>query len=96
MKEAVTGNPDYQLGDFTKQQLMKFINKDEYSFGDITKTITERIKDSKNASLFVDSTLKDNVVVEVTDGKVIAELEKWDKALKIVEEEKKESDNKTK
>lgn len=96
MKEAVTGNPEYQLGDFTKKQLMKFINKDEYSFGDITKTITEKMKESKDASLFVDPTSKNDVIVEVTDGKVIAELDKWDKALKIVEEQKRESDHKAK
>lgn len=87
MKEAVTGNPEYQLGDFTKGQLMKFINKDEYSFGDITKTITEKMKDSKDASLFVNSKSKGDVVIEVTDENVLVELEQWDKALKIVEDQ---------
>eukprot|EP00536_Pseudo-nitzschia_multiseries_P008281 jgi/Psemu1/305628/fgenesh1_kg.209_\ len=42
MKELVTGDRNYQTGDFTKKALSKWTGKDGYEVGDITKTIMEK------------------------------------------------------
>mmetsp|Transcript_36514 Transcript_36514/g.79871 ORF Transcript_36514/g.79871 Transcript_36514/m.79871 type:complete len:317 (+) Transcript_36514:55-1005(+) len=94
MKEAVTGNPDYQLGDLTKAQMLKFIGKDEYSFGDLTKTVMQKLdaadksgeKDRSNMLLFSDTTHRGDETtdrLELTNEQVLAELDSWDKAFKV-------------
>jgi len=47
MKKAITGDAEYQLGDLTKNAMLKFIGKEEYSFGDFSKTVS-KIWDEKN------------------------------------------------
>uniref|UniRef100_A0A7S4K5T6 Uncharacterized protein n=2 Tax=Odontella aurita TaxID=265563 RepID=A0A7S4K5T6_9STRA len=49
MKQAVTGDASYELGDMTKNAFLKFIDKDEYKFGDITKTVLERVEESEKS-----------------------------------------------
>jgi hypothetical protein len=46
MKEMVTGDRDYQLGDYTKRLISKWTGKEDgvYEFGDITKTVLSRIR----------------------------------------------------
>jgi hypothetical protein len=52
MKEALTGNSNYQLGDLSKgrlrQHLANFTGKDTYEFGDITRNILERASRHSN------------------------------------------------
>ena len=42
MKEMVTGDRNYQLGDITKRSLAKWTGKENYEIGDITKTLLEK------------------------------------------------------
>ena len=39
MKEALTGDPEYQLGDLTKRAVLRFTGKESYTFGDIARTV---------------------------------------------------------
>jgi len=52
-KEALTGDSDYQLGDFTKRSILQFIGKDEYEFGDISRMVVANMEqgDSKSPKL---------------------------------------------
>jgi hypothetical protein len=53
MKHAVTGDPEYQLGDFTKAKIMRFVGKDEsgeYELGDLTKTVLKKMNDSSSTT----------------------------------------------
>merc|ERR1712190_435760 len=38
-KEALVGDADYQMGDLTKEAILRFTGKDTYEFGDISRTI---------------------------------------------------------
>jgi hypothetical protein len=48
-KQALTGKSDYQLGDWTKDQLQRRVRqwtgKDEYEFGDIVRTLSSQTKE---------------------------------------------------
>lgn len=41
MKKAITGDESYAIGDYSKKAILKYIGRDEYTFGDITKTVVE-------------------------------------------------------
>jgi hypothetical protein len=47
MKEFVTGNREYQLGDYTNNVISKWTGKDKYEFGDLTKIIFQKRKARK-------------------------------------------------
>lgn len=73
-KEAVTGDADYAVGDLTKKAILNFIGKKdgEYELGDLTRTISQRLKE------------KDRSGPGVTiDAEFVKELEQWDAALKL-------------
>ena len=38
-KEAVTGDKDYALGDLSKKAFLRYLEKDEYEFGDLSRKI---------------------------------------------------------
>jgi hypothetical protein len=38
-KKAITGSKDYQVGDLTKKRILKFTGKESYTLGDITRTL---------------------------------------------------------
>jgi len=82
MKEVVTGNPDYQLGDLTKAGILSFIGKEEYSFGDITKTVLNKLDEKDTAALKKGS---EAVLsgIDLKDEKIMTELEEWDNALQV-------------
>jgi hypothetical protein len=48
-KAAITGNPDYQLGDQSRerisQALAKVTGKDEYKFGDLTQVVAKQLEE---------------------------------------------------
>ncbi len=44
MKKAITGDESYQIGDYSKKAILKYIGRDEYTFGDITKTVVESME----------------------------------------------------
>jgi len=88
MKKALTGDPEYQLGDLSKRAILKFIGKDDYDFGDITKTVLDSLDKQKDT---VESKGKDGKQSEESfsflgemDEKAILELEAWDS--KILEQ----------
>merc|ERR1712194_408545 len=45
LKESLTGDSNYQIGDLTKRAILQFIGKDEYEFGDISRTISKLSND---------------------------------------------------
>ena len=47
MKEFVTGNREYQLGDYTSNIISKWTGKEKYEFGDLTTTISRKRKERK-------------------------------------------------
>lgn len=70
MKKALTGNADYQLGDITKAGFLKFIEKDTYEFGDISKTIQQKMNDGQKDIKILDKSTALDV-----------EFDQWDEAL---------------
>ena len=44
VKEALTGDANYQLGDYTKRAVLRFIGKDDYEFGDISRKIVANME----------------------------------------------------
>lgn len=78
MKEALTGDANYQLGDLTKQRLRQFLarftGKDSYEFGDVTRSIVERQKQEKNGSVAVSG--GDTLIID--DPTLYDELVSWD------------------
>ena len=71
MKQAVTGVKDYQIGDFAKSAILKFTGKEQYTIGDITKSIGSLQKQSKD---------KQQQPI-VMDDQVEMELQEWDAAM---------------
>jgi hypothetical protein len=75
MKEALTGDANYQLGDITKerlrQQLASFTGKVTYEFGDIAKSVAEKVSRSKSE--------KDKICSFCLNDKSLSnDLEAWD------------------
>jgi hypothetical protein len=78
MKEALTGDANYQLGDKAKerlrQQLASFTGKVSYEFGDIAKSVAEkvsRIKSGKNK-------INGEGTLCLNDKALTSDLEAWD------------------
>ena len=78
MKEALTGDANYQLGDLTKQRLRQFLarftGKEFYEFGDVTKTIMERQNQEKSSNVVVSG--GDTLIID--DPVLFDELVSWD------------------
>ena len=78
MKEALTGDANYQLGDLTKrrlrQYLARFTGKETYEFGDVTRSVVERQKQAKNENVAV----HDRGTLVVDDPVLYNELVSWD------------------
>jgi hypothetical protein len=53
-KQALTGKSDYQLGDWTKDQLQRRVRqwtgKDEYEFGDIVRALSSQTKERNQSA----------------------------------------------
>ena len=86
MKQMVTGNAEYKLGDVSKEALVKFTGKDNYEFGDISRRIFEEstikdgnIKKRKVLALGAASSETENGGT-ILDPTFLDELERWDKA----------------
>ncbi len=72
MKEMVTGDRNYQLGDITKRSLAKWTGKENYEIGDITKTLLEK------RAAASDSSEKEEVLELFTSKSEEDLLEEWD------------------
>jgi hypothetical protein len=75
IKQALTGNAAYQLGDWSKdrirQSVTSFTGKDRYEFGDLTLTVA-RLRDSRSTSKIpYDKAFR-------LDDQVADEFERWD------------------
>ena len=105
MKKAVTGDESYQVGDYTKKAILKYIGRDEYTFGDITKTVVESMetydkqkqeitaKNSGSSSSQKMETMQKTTFLSNDDDfdQVLKELKSWDdKYLDSLEKEKTE------
>jgi hypothetical protein len=80
MKEALTGNSQYQLGDIAKerlrQNLAQFTGKDIYEFGDITRAIIQRQDSGKRSSGFP----YEDGSLAIDDPTICDELAAWDRS----------------
>jgi len=85
MKELVTGDRNYQLGDITKRSVAKWMGKENYEVGDITKTILEKraATQDNGASSEKEETLE--LFASNTEEELLAE---WDKKLLEARREK--------
>lgn len=78
MKELVTGDRNYQLGDITKRSVAKWMGKENYEVGDITKTILEK----RAATQDNGESNENEETLELFASKTEEELlEEWDKKL---------------
>jgi len=87
MKQAITGDEYYRIGDLTLRAVNKFTGNNEYSFGDITKKITNMNSSSSSSSSTnsaSDETATERVELGVIgedgvlDVEFVRELEQWD------------------
>mmetsp|Transcript_18992 Transcript_18992/g.34465 ORF Transcript_18992/g.34465 Transcript_18992/m.34465 type:complete len:353 (-) Transcript_18992:292-1350(-) len=97
MKQMVTGNAEYKLGDGSKQALLKFTGKDKYEFGDISRRIFEESNTSlvdQSTTTIKDGNTKKRKVLALgaassetedegttLDPTFLDELERWDEAV---------------
>ena len=77
MKEMLTGDRNYQLGDITKRSLSKWTGKEDYEVGDITKTILDKRAAAKSEG----SSEKDETLELFASKSEEELLEEWDSKL---------------
>ena len=92
MKQALTGDANYQLGDLTKeklrQSLARFTGKDVYEFGDIARAVAKRATEGGDSSTLggssgetnkdsSSSSEKEDRLLTLQDG-VVEDLASWD------------------
>ena len=75
VKEALTGDSEYRLGDLTKRAVKTFTGKEEYSFGDVSREVMRRFEEpgADAATAFGDSDGSTAIDVELAE-----ELDRWD------------------
>jgi hypothetical protein len=103
MKEFVTGNREYQLGDYTSNIISKWTGKEKYEFGDLTTTISRKRKERKQQQVDENDEDEDSKIMndgensfQVSTSKSDQDLfDEWDKKLiesRRREEEKEEAE----
>lgn len=98
MKKAFTGDSEYQLGDISKRQLLRFIGSDTYEFGSLTKTIIEKMNardvdhnDGSREGIKSGTGKGDGILfadssnenLELSNEQVLIELAAWDRAFQV-------------
>jgi hypothetical protein len=82
MKEALTGDPNYKLGNKTKEKLKEslatFTGRETYSFGDITRTIIQRSSEENSRSNSKKEEAK-RLKIILEDQDLDDELAEWDR-----------------
>lgn len=76
VKEALTGDEDYKLGNLTKRAVKTFTGKDDYEFGDVSREVMRRRDapdDPGTATAFGDSDGSTAI-----DADLAEELDRWD------------------
>lgn len=77
-KEKLTGSKDYQFGDLTKNAVSKFTGKENYSFGDITRKLLEKKQEGGN-DINNDIDASDSLKGIDMDDDTKKAFEEWDK-----------------
>jgi hypothetical protein len=81
MKEALTGNSHYQLGDITKerlrQHLVGFTGNEKYEFGDITRAVMKRQRNNKSIKEVAIGVNSNSLAIDNTE--IFDELLAWDR-----------------
>ena len=73
VKEALTGDAEYKLGDLTKRAVKSFTRKENYEFGDVSREVMRRFEEPGADAAFgadAESTAIDSDLAE--------ELDRWD------------------
>ena len=75
VKEALTGDSEYKLGDLTKRAVKSFTGKEEYAFGDVSREVMRRFEEpgGADATAFGDSDGSTAI-----DAELAEELDRWD------------------
>ena len=75
VKEALTGDSEYKLGDLTKRAVKSFTGKEEYAFGDVSREVMRRFEEPGGdaATAFGDSDGSTAI-----DAELAEELDRWD------------------
>ena len=75
VKEALTGDSEYKLGDLTKRAVKSFTGKEEYAFGDVSREVMRRFEEpgADAATAFGDSDGSTAI-----DAELAEELDRWD------------------
>ena len=75
VKEALTGDAEYKLGDLTKRAVKSFTGKEEYAFGDVSREVMRRFEEpgGADATAFGDSDGSTAI-----DAELAEELDRWD------------------
>jgi len=75
VKEALTGDSEYKLGDLTKRAVKSFTGKEEYEFGDVSREVMRRFEEpgGADATAFGDSDGSTAI-----DAELAEELDRWD------------------
>lgn len=91
MKEMVTGDREYQFGDYTKRIVNRWTGKETYEFGDMTKTILGRLQEREEDNKRLETATVDSQCEDAprstTTSEIVLELDKteqgvleaWDK-----------------
>ena len=75
VKEALTGDSEYQLGDLTKRAVRSFTGKEEYSFGDVSREVMRRFEEPGAAAA---TAFGDSDGSTAIDAELAEELDRWD------------------
>ena len=73
VKEALTGDQDYRLGDLTKRAVRDFTGKEEYAFGDVSREVMRRFEEPGAGAAFGADAESTAIDVELAE-----ELDRWD------------------
>ena len=75
VKEALTGDSEYKLGDLTKRAVKSFTKKENYEFGDVSREVMRRFEEpgADAATAFGDSDGSTAI-----DAELAEELDRWD------------------
>ena len=75
VKEALTGDAEYKLGDLTKRAVKSFTGKEEYAFGDVSREVMRRFEEPGGAAA---TAFGDSDGSTAIDAELAEELDRWD------------------
>ena len=75
VKEALTGDSEYKLGDLTKRAVKSFTRKENYEFGDVSREVMRRFEEPGGAAA---TAFGDSDGSTAIDAELAEELDRWD------------------